>query len=135
MLEELTTEQIDAILPFLELFEQPDFVAGTHEADAGTGYPYFKKSESVTKFVQALYENDWVTPKFDWTTWKDSEVYINSPKNIQTADTITIVKLLTTHVRGDRFCEGHLAAMFKSGHILAILRRLREIRREMGGVY
>lgn len=131
MLKQPTTDQIDAILPFLKLFEQPDFVAGSHETDAGSGYPYFKKSESVGEFVQALYDNEWVTPEFDWPGWKESEMYINSPESIQSAGTITILKLFTTHVRGDRFCDGHLAAMFESGHILAILRRLREIREEV----
>lgn len=32
MLDEPTLEQIDAILPFLDLFEKPDFVAGSHLA-------------------------------------------------------------------------------------------------------
>jgi hypothetical protein len=36
--------------------------------------------------------------------------------------------LLTTHSRKDRFCEGHLAAMFENGHIVALLRRLRELK-------
>ncbi|PQO27596.1 hypothetical protein C5Y96_18895 [Blastopirellula marina] len=131
MLEKPTIEQIDAILPYLDHFEQDGFVAGTHEKDSATGYPYFRRSDIVQDFVQALYDNDWVTPKFDWTEWKDSELYIKHPESLRSVDSITVVKLFTTHVRGDRFCEGHLAAMFESGHILAILQRLREIREEM----
>lgn len=131
MLESPTVDQIDAILPFLEQFEQPDFVAVNHLVDPGTGYPVFRRSESVQEFVQALYDNGWVTPKFDWTDWKEAGIYIDNPENIQSADSITVLKLFTYHVRGDRFCSGHLAKMFESGQFLALLHRLREIRLSM----
>ena len=39
----------------------------------------------------------------------------------------TLRKLLTAHVRADRFTEGHLAAMFESGHMTMILKRIAEI--------
>jgi len=44
---------------------------------------------------------------------------------------VVVCELLTAHVRGDRFVEGHLASVFESGHITAILRRLKQIREEM----
>lgn len=31
-------------------------------------------------------------------------------------------------MRQDRFCDGHLGDIFEPGHLLAILRRLRELR-------
>ena len=78
-------------------------------------------------------DNGWVTPAFDWTEWQESaKKFVDSPKKIEKADATTIQKLLTTHSRADRFCEGHLASMFESGHIVALLRRLREIRASMG---
>jgi hypothetical protein len=40
-------------------------------------------------------------------------------------------KLLTTHIRADRFIEGHLAGVLENGHIVAVLRRLRTIRDQM----
>ena len=51
---------------------------------------------------------------------------------VELADSEPILKLLTTHVRKERFCEGHLAAMFEDGHIVALLRRLKVIREGMG---
>ena len=33
-----------------------------------------------------------------------------------------------THIHKDRFCEGHLAAMFENGHVVTLLRRLKAIR-------
>ena len=91
--------------------------------------PWFNYDEAVMEFEQILYANDWVTPKVDWDEWQDvAEEYVDSPEKIQSADVVTVQKLFTTHVRKDRFCEGHLASMFESGHIVALLRRLKEIR-------
>lgn len=41
------------------------------------------------------------------------------------------MKLFTTHIRADRFCEGHLAAMFENGHIVTLLRWLKQLRFQM----
>ena len=46
-------------------------------------------------------------------------------------DVLSLCKLLTTHVRTDRITEGHLANVLESGHITAILRRLKQIRDAM----
>ncbi len=75
-----------------------------------------------------------MTSGFDWTRWQDSaQEFVDFPAKVETADADTIQKLFTTHVRADRFCEGHLAAMFENGHIVALLRRLRAILEGAGG--
>jgi hypothetical protein len=124
----ITARQIDAILPFLERFSAKGFSAGTMKIESGV-MPFFDSDESVTQFVQALYDNGWVTPAFDWTEWQESaQEFVESPQKVEYADAATILKLFTTHVRADRFCEGHLAAMFENGHVVALLRRLKVIR-------
>jgi hypothetical protein len=49
------------------------------------------------------------------------------------ADLLTLRKLLTLHVRGDRFVEGHLASVLESGHVTDILERMQQIRDAMVG--
>lgn len=123
-----TLEQIDALMPFLDKFELAEFSAGTWKIEEGH-FPWFNFDEVVMEFVQVLYGNNWVTPQFDWTEWQDSaKQYIESPEMVESADAATIQKLLTTHARADRFCEGHLASMFENGHILALLQRLKVLR-------
>ena len=123
--------QIDALMPFLDKFEEAGFSAGTWKTEDGH-FPWFNFDEVVTEFIQVLYDNDWVTPQFDWTEWQESaQRYIESPEMVESADAVTIQKLLTTHARADRFCEGHLASMFENGHILALLHRLRVLRAGM----
>jgi hypothetical protein len=85
-------------------------------------------SEVFLVFVKALYDHGWAVP-FDWPGWQEEvERLVESPEGVTDADAATIRRLLTLHVRKDRFCEGHLAEMLENGHILALLRRLREIR-------
>jgi len=129
-MSQVKPEQIDALLPFLDKFDAVGFSAGTWKTEPGQ-IPWFNFDEVVMEFIEVVYDNDWVTLQFDWTEWKESaRQYIESSEKVESADTETIQKLLTTHARADRFCEGHLASMFKNGHILGLLRRLREIRSE-----
>lgn len=124
-------EQIDALMPFLSKFEEAGFSVGTWNTEPGH-LPRFNFDEVVMEFIHVLYDNDWITPEFDWVEWqKSAQQFIESPEKIESADSVTIQKLLTTHARKDRFCEGHLASMFEDGHIPPILRRLQVLRAEM----
>lgn len=127
----ITAKQIDTLLPFLDRFEAAGFTAGSWKMPEGQ-LPWFDFHEVVMEFHQALYDNGWVTPAFDWTEWQESaKKFVDSLKQIEKADATTIQKLLTTHSRADRYCEGHLASMFENGHIVALLRRLKTIRDKM----
>jgi hypothetical protein len=116
-----------AILPllrFLPIFEMSSF--GTIATPAGQ-MPFANLSPEVRRFVQALYDHGWI-PDFDWSAWQEeAESYVNFPDKIRNADISTLQKLLTTHARKDRFCEGHLLEMLMAGHITLILRRLKSI--------
>jgi hypothetical protein len=121
----LGPQQIDAALKFLTVFERPGCSFGTW-SDAG----YFAYSPEVDDFVQTLYAQG-VLVQFDWPSWQpEAQRYATEPEALKGADLMTLRKLLTTHVRADRFAEGHLASVLESGHMLAILRRLKDIRQQ-----
>ncbi|MCY2963789.1 MAG: DUF6508 domain-containing protein [Planctomycetota bacterium] len=127
----ISSTQIDSILPFLDRFEAVGFLAGSSK-QPDSEIPRFDTEPIVTEFEQALYDNGWVAPGFNWTEWQSSaQEFVDSPKKIERADAGTIQKLFTTHVRADRFCEGHFASMFENGHVVALLRRLKAIREKM----
>jgi hypothetical protein len=124
----LTSKQIDALLPYLDRFTAEGFSVGTWHNPPGV-FPWFEFNEAVSEFQQALYDNGWITSSFNWTDWQETaKEYVEKPQTIESADAKTIQKLFTTHVRKERFCEGHLAAMFENGHVVALLRRLKEVR-------
>lgn len=126
-------QRIDALLEFLPKFEAGGASAGdwtpTQERDGCLTMPAFNLSPELAAFEQALYQYGWVA-KFEWPDWQEKAArLVDSPESVRTADLETLQKLLTTHVRKERFCEGHLAAMFECGHITAILHRLKELRK------
>ena len=129
--QDVSPEQVDAVLAFLPIFESKEFSCG--EWVVRNGYmPNFTYGPDVDGFVRALYEQH-IVLQFDWVSWKDeAKRHMASPDSLAEADLLTIRKLLTTHVRADRFTEGHLGHIFERGHIVEILRRLKTIReREM----
>jgi hypothetical protein len=52
----LTSQQIDAIIPFLDRFSVEGFSVGTWHRPPDH-IPYFEYSKSVSEFQQALYHN------------------------------------------------------------------------------
>lgn len=121
-----TRKQFDAIIPFLDRFEAAGSSTGALNAPAGFDY-----SKLVTDFIQALQGNGWIDSSFDWADWQEAaQQYVETPDKIELADAETLQKLFTTHVRKERFCEGHLAEMFANGHVSRLLRRLNKIKPE-----
>jgi hypothetical protein len=128
----ITAGQINALLPFVRTFEIMGFQCGEcpqSEPDSphGSIIPGFGANDPVASFIEALQDHGWIEA-FDWIAWQNEAArYVASPELVVAADTETIRRLLTSHVRQDREHQGHLAAQFESGHILALLRRLQEI--------
>ena len=126
----LSTQDIDALLRFLPIFEADGFVFGEWESQEGT-FPHFNLSAEADRFHRCLYDHNWIV-SFDWPKWQEeAERLFESPEMLECADLETIRKLLTLHVRKERFCEGHLLGMFETGHLTKLLRRLHAIRLDM----
>lgn len=81
---------------------------------------------AVLDFIRALSGNGFIQP-FDWMNWREGEQLVDNPALLRRANLQILRKLLTAHVRADRFTEGHLAGTFESGHMTLILKRMAEI--------
>ena len=128
----ISIQDIDALLPFIEAFERDGFEFAKCVTEPGVIFTVgnYEYSREARDFQKTLYEHNWIAP-FPWPEWTSTAVeYVNDPSRIESADVEVVRKLLTTHVRQERFCEGHLLAMFQHGHLTALLRRLRQIRAE-----
>lgn len=126
----VTVDGLDRVLSYLPVFERQP--SDLYEVDVAISMldPYFYAAE-VNQFIQTLYQDGFITP-FDWTDWQqEAEAFMRHPERVQATDLETIQKLLTTHVRAERFNSGHLAHTIQTGHILVILNRLAEIRAHM----
>lgn len=121
----LSRNNLKAVLRYLPLFEHADFTPGEWIFQEGA-LPYFNYTAEVLHFKSELYENGFIQP-FSWMQWEEGAQLVDNPTLLQNANLQTLRKLLTVHVRADRFSEGHLAAMFESGQITMILKRMAEI--------
>jgi len=104
---EISRENIAAVLKYIPIFEAENI-----------------NPDEIYNFMQVLYDNN-IIYSFDWPAWEDeAEKLHEKPDALALSDLETLRKLLTVHVRKDRFCEGHLAGVIRDGHVLAILKRL-----------
>lgn len=88
--------------------------------------PYINYTPDVFDFIKTHSANGFIQP-FDWMNWQEEEQLMDRRTLLQKASLQTLRKLLTAHVRADRFSEGHLAAVFESGHITMIMTPMAEI--------
>ncbi len=129
---EITREGVERVLSFLPLFEPADqgqlyTVTPPQEQDGVMYTLYITYSPEVVRFIGTLSSAGFVVP-FDWGAWQDDAWrYVNDPDLLNGADLDTLRKLLTLHVRKDRFVEGHFSEMIDLGHIRAILHRLKAL--------
>lgn len=129
----ITPFDIDIVLQYLPYFANP--TNKFYEIDKNPltkpiviNIDPFIYTHEVSEFITVLYRYNFIQ-EFDWISWDESEKYQKDPNLIDDINMETIIKLLTTHVRADRFISGHLASVIDSGHILKILQRLADIRK------
>lgn len=127
-----TVEQARALAGLLPDFERSGARFGALDRprrvspDGPFMMPVTKHSDLAERFVQAAYDNGFVVP-FDWN-WPDVELYRErDAPALATADLMTIQRLITGHVRSDRFVEGHLIGEFERGMLTVILQRLAQL--------
>jgi O-acetyl-ADP-ribose deacetylase len=70
--------------------------------------------------------------EFDYPRWQNEALkYIENPKLLESSDLMILRKLLTLHIRKERFCSGYLAVAINTGHLVKILERLEELKTDM----
>lgn len=119
ILKRLPKKKVVARWPTMWKNEKGDWVI-----DTDTEY-----NPKVESLIGELCEHGFVG-SFDWPEWQNyAQRLVRHPELVEKADMRTCIKLLTTHVRKERFCSGHFGEMVEIGHITAILRRLAELRK------
>jgi len=127
-------EALGILSDYVPVFEAKDFKAGTWSSpkrEKGVVIlPYFSFSPDVLEFERSAYDSGCVLSGFDWPNWMESDearLLLESAGAVEAADGEQLLKLVTAHIRGDRFSEGTLAEAFESGLMLRIARRAGEL--------
>lgn len=106
--------------PSAELFVPPSGLSGALPAGP-------EPAPEVSDLVGDLYRLGFIRA-FAWPDEQDElRALQTDPERLAGADLTDLVKLLTSHVRADRFVDGHLADAVQQGWIAGILRRLAAI--------
>jgi len=131
--KKLTTEGIKKILEFLPKFQGKEFKPGKwhlpERIDGKTlGFPYYEYSPLVGKFLGTLCGEGFIYP-FTLVNWDYGEKLSRNSELLQKANLLTLRKLMSAHLRYDRFCEGHLAVILANGLVVRLLERLQQLSR------
>ncbi len=125
--EGLEPRHIANLLEFIPVFEVPEFCPGHDIPMDEEGWPLEDFVKTVSRFMDACYKNGFVI-RFNWEAWDVEALgYVRDPALLKEADLSVVRRLLTWHVRQNRFAKDHLSGMIANGHILTVLKRLREI--------
>lgn len=90
-------------------------------------FPFINPTEIVSKFHKIVYDKE-IVLVFDWMKWEEGkDILENGVGDYNSFDFLTLVKLITTIVRNNRFCEGYLVSKFEDGTVLKILNRIKSI--------
>lgn len=116
---------IAGMLPELQAIEtRPvEWSGGERGADGSIQMPYATYAPAAERLMRAIYEHKLIV-EFDWPSWQEEGQRFLDPEVASTASVEDIRRLLTLHVRQERFVEGHFATMIANGHIILLLKRL-----------
>ncbi len=101
---------------------------GGPDARGVTQLRYYAWHPIVSRAYQFIYDRD-IDFVFDWSSWEEGRELFTSerPNKYAALDDVTIRKLLTAVVRGERFAEGTWLTACERGDVTLLLRRLLEL--------
>ena len=125
-----TSQEIKELVAFLPRLYTEGFTpierwgGGTKGQDRVFTMPWPEYNKVVEEFFRVASSECWID--YDYSP-EDAGRMIENDDFIKTADLAQIKTMLTYCVRGERFCDGHWAAMIERGYVRRLLQRLAEL--------
>lgn len=120
-------EDMDALLSFLPRLCQAGFepVEDWDMSGETLHFPYPRYQPDVTAFIEVASRPVWCD--YDYIPL---EAYgmLSDPERVANANLMQVKTMLTYIVRGERFADGHWAAMIEQGYLCRLLKRLAKLR-------
>lgn len=131
--QSITLDRVDELLRFLPLLGERDMELDPQwhglDSDAAKDgvftMPHPIYPPVVAEFCRLASQPWWCD--HDYTS-KAADKMLQNDDMIASATLLQIKTMLTYCVRGERFCDGHWSTMIREGRIIAILRRLAQLR-------
>jgi hypothetical protein len=98
---------------------------GDKLADGGITMPYMIADPLVQRFTETLYSKHLLI-SFDWPHWDAGRKMFDQQGYDKFADVsiVDALKLISAVIRNDRFVEGALVSLFRSGDAVRLLQRV-----------
>jgi hypothetical protein len=119
-LPEISNDAVDEVLR-----HAPGVMALAQSSERADGHP------NLVNLLAAMEFTDFTAP-FDWQAeFGPRPDFLQSLEVVDHADLETLRKIMTAHIRIDRFDHGHLERLVQSGYWTRCLERLRQLRAQM----
>lgn len=119
-------QEIEELVAFLPDLSAEGFrpIKRWHGGDKEEGVmtmPFPEYEEVVQRFFRAASKECWMVRHYQPET---AAAMLLDEGMVRDADMSQIRTMMTYCVRGERFCDGHWAALIEGGHMCRLLRRL-----------
>lgn len=94
------------------------------QTDGSFSMPWPEYPAAITDFVQEASNKHWADSQYDPSATKRM---INDERLIEGATLQQLRTMITYVVRGEKFCDGHWAGMFRDGYVGRLIKRMREL--------
>ena len=127
-------ENIKNLLKYLPVFNEPGYSPGKpryeKKGNSVTLWPYCY-NDAVRGFMNSCYKEGFMY-SYNWSEYSGKVKEIQSRKSpYDEASLFEMCKILTGHMRNERFCDGHVASVIENGMMQALLGRLEQIYRKI----
>ena len=121
----VSAHSLDRLLAFLPLFK-------SHTSQLSVHNEHDEYSDDFNRFLGILQFSGLLRPtKINPLDEVPVEVLMEHSELLKMADLELLSRLLTAHTHNSRFASGYWTTLIESGHLRAILERLKVIRDEM----
>ncbi len=125
-------EEINELVQFLPRLYAKGFTPikrwnGGKDEDGVSYFPWPEYEQEVNNFISAASEEIWLDRQY---IPNEGSKMLQSEQKITEASLQEIKSMLTFCLRGERFCDGHVASVIEAGKIKSILKRLKVIMEE-----
>ncbi len=127
---EISSESLKKIIDYKQIFAGEDIKNALAETSAT---PHdFHNIEKIGLFFEEL-DALGFNLIFDYQKWaqEQNDFFERDPAFLENADLTLLRKVMTYHVRTERFLQGHLQSLFENGYITSFLTRLEELYQQM----
>jgi hypothetical protein len=127
-------ENIRNLLEYLPVFSVSGYSPGEpryeKKRNSVTLWPYCY-NDAVRGFMNSCYNEGFIY-SYDWAEYSKKAKEIEGRKpSYDGASLFELCKILTGHMRNERFCDGHIASIIEDGTMIALLESLEQIYRKI----